>query len=483
MTQCSLCGRPIRTPSGVRGACQECGAPLCFCCVMIDGAEKCQAHSLAPRAEPVGSHPLGACATCGKWLVTAVDSAECGATGCQARLCVDCLAVGSRLCPSHAAVRRTEGRRASDEEPTQAFCGFCGARIEDSTTGVVCAEAGCDATLCAACVDLGQEFCGQHLLARPRGWRRGGGAEVQRAARPSPDLPLAGAPQWYERRAWKRAVPPPPGSQLIDSARARLAVESFLGRFGDAMARPRRILLPRGDVVKLPGWEAPTARWGQHARGPQGSPGAGDSPAVPANRGDWYEYAPRRWSGLGREQLKLLVEARSYLRTERYGDQGSDWEPIGAEEVAPMLADLSDQAREGRYFHLLCIVSPTGWAADARELIAGDGPGRGLALPGLRVVLCGPHLGDACWNEHDTRADELSDLFPLLTEGETDAALARDIEALMAGRSGIGLDEAISELGCAREAAIRVFEQLAEGSEYEMLRQRGKPSGLSRRGV
>lgn len=496
----------MRTASGMRAACSECGEPLCFYCAMVDHAALCRTHAPSPPAPPPATRVD--CAICGKWPVGPRDSGSCADPGCTERLCLECLSLGARTCPEHAVPDAQMARAALPARTARALttCAFCGRTVEAASATTRCGEPGCPSVLCDSCVELGEDRCGKHLrtYGRGRNRRRRGVArtEARHGAPSEPTLRRAPVtvgppdaqpwqPAWltpdWTRAAAELPESPPGDARIVTAAQARLAIESFFGRFSEAVAQPRSVQLPgsRG-VVELPGWRAPAARTAEPAwRHSPHPPIAGAMVSVtecPAPRAHRYDCAERRWLGLGRGARGLRLEARAFVRPERYLRFGGDWEPASVDELADVLLPASREAEAADRFHLLAIFSPTGWSDEARELVEGRCGGRQLVLPGVKAVLVGPEPGDCYRDELDERARELDDLFPLASEGERVALLAERVRELAEGRSGLMLDETSSELGCTEREARAAFDFLAEQDDFEIVRS-GRAIALAWRNV
>jgi len=317
MTQCSRCGRNIGVESSIKGRCEVCGSPLCLFCVSIDHATHCGDH--APDAAPAPVEP-SVCAICGKWPVDIYGGIRCTRKGCEALLCNECVAGGSRCCPEHAAQLSAAGG-PEPRHAQEALCAFCGQRIGARETAVPCQTPGCRNMLCEACREMGETHCGLHLRRLGRGRTRaeketieppaqvilhpastGRPPEVERPAEEADPLPPWAPPSLGERRrqhsgeeALGEAVAdltpspadsddapnevplPDPWSEkareaiemlpdapaadadTVGASQARAAGLNFMTRFRRAMAEPRTVTIGFSDrTARLPGWNEPT---------------------------------------------------------------------------------------------------------------------------------------------------------------------------------------------------------------------------------
>lgn len=502
MRECSVCGRKMRAESKFEGACDTCGAPICFYCMMIDKAHHCNKHA-PPAPAPQNA---GTCAVCGKWPLDAYNSAECSFVGCGERICNDCLGQGARKCPAHAAQQPADTRPANAQVGARSrYCAVCGRAVPEGESSRICAQPECSNVICANCLAIGESFCGEHLRAYGRKPLAPEPQPARRAAEiavlePSP-RPSAATESGTERRGKKlreaeeerrqqqildealAALPDqvPDGVDTVSAVAARAGITNVLSRFRRAMQEARTVTLDsRGPKVRLPGWPRPTVerdgRDDVRILAGQVGQSAYQVDLCPSNATCTYEFAPRRWLGLGRKQKRLVLEVRSLVRPARYLKLGCDWEPWGIEELLPLLETLSERADSGGYFQVVCLYSPTGWSADARQLINGQPASRRLVLPCLKVLLVGPDIDAFITNPEDPRAEELDDVFPLALAEERVSILAEKIRGLMGDRSGIELDEAMEKLDSDKNQTLAAFRLLAHSDKYELIsRRRGMP--------
>ena len=100
------------------------------------------------------------------------------------------------------------------------------------------------------------------------------------------------------------------------------------------------------------------------------------------------------YEGVLRKRRKLVVEALSFVRPERYAEKGYDLEPMKLGEALSLASRRAMEARNNGYYHVLMIMSPTGFSKKLQEYVAGTDFHRMFLSSSLTLILFDPLTGD-----------------------------------------------------------------------------------------
>jgi hypothetical protein len=175
--------------------------------------------------------------------------------------------------------------------------------------------------------------------------------------------------------------------------------------------------------------------------------------------GDRMVYEVRQ-RALWKNSARVVVEARSVLRADRFAADGRDDQPFAAKELESLLNRISRQAADDDTWHLAILASPTGWADEALQMASGAGthPFRDRLVS---VVLYDRDQSRFCWAETDERLAAWREAF---SADLNPAALERARQWIgrhFAQHTSVALATLVEQLGISRKAADQVCRILA----------------------
>jgi hypothetical protein len=179
-----------------------------------------------------------------------------------------------------------------------------------------------------------------------------------------------------------------------------------------------------------------------------------------------------RIGGWGRPKAKavVIVEARSYSRTETLVSQGYDDQPMSRTELSVILNKLAGDKRRRAFagaFRVVILGSVTGFTPDAMALV--DDPARSDRFHDKRiaVVLGDMHEGQAYYDQSDSRLDcFLPVIDPQRWETACDE-IVEGIRAILAGQSSITVSQASVSLKVSESWVHSAFLQM-DGKGYKL---------------
>jgi len=176
-----------------------------------------------------------------------------------------------------------------------------------------------------------------------------------------------------------------------------------------------------------------------------------------------YEVRQRNLTGGLRGHV--VAEVVNLARVERFVADGCDTEPLTQMELEFFLNAAAGRAAAADAWHLLILVSPTGWTAEARDFAAGQGP-RPFRDRALSVVLYEAAEGRFLFDPLDENLRRLREAFSLdLDEATFQAACDFAHEHLMLNES-LDLETLVRQLGVGRRVAERIFQLLAASDQF-----------------
>jgi len=235
---------------------------------------------------------------------------------------------------------------------------------------------------------------------------------------------------------------------LVTALQARQREQAYIARFDAKVRGITRLLHPvRNEVI------VPTSPWADlHETEDEadrlmsllrtGFLATETEQAMPFNRTSRY-----RLPGSRRGARALVFEARVYAHLPTLVSQGFDTEPATAPEATRLLEAAITTAEASDTLTLVGLASPTGWAEEARAVVASEETGRAFYHT---LVL--PYLADLAqmvvvFNPGDARLSPMAPLFApmLLAEG-----IARATEAIaraLATSSRVTVSEIVRDTG------------------------------------
>jgi len=253
------------------------------------------------------------------------------------------------------------------------------------------------------------------------------------------------------------------GRPVTTPADARTAEEGFLRAFAQRMEAiydlpdplaKRRIVLPEARVkheLKRP------------------------ASGVPDGPGNLISSFRLRSGGWGRPKAGLVLEARFVSRSERLAAAGYDADPLGEEELTPLLSSVRQEGQKDACYRVVLLGSPTGWDDTTVAIVTQPSGGRAFRDRRVGVALYDLHAEMAHLNRQDER---LREFWPLLAPALFAAELPRCVAAvvgLLGGMEGVALEFAAKTLALPLGWIRAAFSQLhaADGYVLEELPELG----------
>jgi serine/threonine protein kinase len=393
-------------------------------------------------------------------------------------------------------------------------CSSCGSTIIKSQTSLGGRCEICHDPLCAKCWTIqGVRRCPRHLQPEPVRVERSAApdvaAEVAHAAAPAPPplsqarpIPAAMAmsekppsvePSREEASAEAKAAPDqvPESSSDIFSIRKRVReedersgaqgrtvvktgdvevrVETFLRRVANALQTLEDVKDPlRGVVIPVPSWSKAARR----VSGPEGivTKLRAASPQSPRHSvldslHVVYELGARSW--LGRSTGRIIIEARSLVRSERFAADGCDDRPIERIVVETALNGAALRAAREETWHLVILGSPTGWTSDACRFVTRTDPDS-FHDQNVSAVLSDSEAGRFLSPHNDEKLSSFRTAF----EANDDSTMldwARlFLRDYLGDNSSITHETLAQKLGINRATGIRAMKLLAESGNYNL---------------
>ncbi len=350
-----------------------------------------------------------------------------------------------------AQVAATAGRSQEAALPpteTPLKCGAC-FRILRSPREVAgtCATAGCGEPVCAICWGGGARHCAGH---QPDGQAR-----------------LAQAQAALARGEI---------GHLVTAVAARQLEQAWLARFDERIRDIGSLYHPgTAEILRIADWAPFRSADDETLQLMQmlnvGYLDRASQATLPHNELARY-LIPSGGLGWGKPRQGLLLEARCAGHLAEFVDQGFDTRPTDLEELLLLLADLEKLAAEAEATVIAGLASPTGWDEPALAHIT-DERGRAYRHPSVLPCLVDLETGAVISNGVDERLSKFgyAELFKLPLAREEAAALAPEIEAMLAGREGLPVVQLAQLLGMPEPLVLRACRVLANAGRYKLVEE------------
>lgn len=257
------------------------------------------------------------------------------------------------------------------------------------------------------------------------------------------------------------------GKPAISADEARVAEQTFLRLVENSLDCVSEVSDPLRQVaLHVKSW----AKFAERIEPAEGLTNIGDPvPQIQRKRiaprlGAGLAYDLRK-QGLGRQQARVVVEARSIVRVERFAKEGFDDEPTSRTQVESLLNDIARQARDKDAWHLLVVASVTGWTAEAEDFLQGKGT-RSFRDRFVSVVL---FRSDAARFEYDDTDEKLlafREAFAMNMDAAVLETARRFLGDYLQLHDSISLKTLVEELQISRKAGIQVCRALATVGAY-----------------
>jgi len=184
-----------------------------------------------------------------------------------------------------------------------------------------------------------------------------------------------------------------------------------------------------------------------------------------------------RTGGWGKSRAAVIVEARSYCRSEMLQSASGDDQPIGRAEFSEILNQLArDKKRRGseEAFRVVIAASPAGFSDHALSLV--DDPERSDRFHDrhIALVLVNMQEGRAYYDQSDSRLDCF---LPVIDPSRWDTVLggiAKGIRSILDRQNSVTVSQAIT---CLETGAAKVYgaflRMAAEGCKLDHLDDMG----------
>ena len=143
---------------------------------------------------------------------------------------------------------------------------------------------------------------------------------------------------------------------------------------------------------------------------------------TPGGSGRYTRYIV--YEGLIRKKRRLVIEALSYLRTETYREKGYDTIPMKLSEAFELVNKRAQEARSNNYYHVLLVMSPTGFSSKLKNYVTGSDFHRMFLSSNLALILFDPVTGETYHHPADKTVEKFASLLkPLTPEEEIEKAV------------------------------------------------------------
>jgi len=336
-------------------------------------------------------------------------------------------------------------------------CSVCYRLLPNEThIGAVCAVEGCEEIICTQCVRRGDQYCPDHA--------------------PSQEQLLLDA----LRRQKSGEIP-----VVVKNSIARLREINFLNRIQTRLTAMGSFLHPvSGEVINIGNW-AEILEFGDDRAEIMHMLGkvvldADTLAKNPLNA--WFSARPPLPRGSKAPAIHIQVHVMSHL--DEMIRNGFDTRPLTADDLAPRLVQLSEEARESKEMQMVVLASSTGWDATARTVINGQ-TGEKHVLPFshgmVMIYLYDLESGELLYNNLDDRARLYAELFIPLLPSEEMEEVKTAIEKELVMYDSLTLENAVQTLGFSRSLVQKTFENLSSSNRFTLVDVPGFGLTISRK--
>ncbi len=144
-----------------------------------------------------------------------------------------------------------------------------------------------------------------------------------------------------------------------------------------------------------------------------------DGMLYPESKGPLGRYSKYiLYEGLIRKKRHLVIEALSYVRPGKYEESGYDTIPMQLSEAFKLVTNRASEARANNYYHVLLIMSPTGYASKLKEYVSGTEFHKMFLSSNLTLILFDPVTGDVYHHPADPIVEKFASVLKPLTPRE-----------------------------------------------------------------
>ena len=169
----------------------------------------------------------------------------------------------------------------------------------------------------------------------------------------------------------------------------------------------------------------------------------------------------------------MAVVAQVLSRSKTILQLGYDNQPLGPDELTPVLVKLGEQAQRDQVFTLIMLAATTGWNAEARTLVRGESTGTAFSHRWLLVYLNDLENRDLIYNRSDSRARGYADLFLSILPGEDVDEVINAIEKEMGMYDSMTLPQALQTLSYSQSSIEKAFAQMAANGRFALTEIQG----------
>ncbi len=244
------------------------------------------------------------------------------------------------------------------------------------------------------------------------------------------------------------------GSRFVEIGEAKFYEHNFIGRTKNKLHEKIELSGMRykvKDVAEYPG--ADVSQYSEKIS-------EESMKNLPENRYVMAKLTPKKLFG----KKPILLKAAFCSRVDRFASYGVDTDPLELVDVNPYISTAMDETKNERM--LLFLASPTGFAKEVEDHIAGDEFHKNF-LSVVSVCLLDLETDKLSLNPHDKTAEQFKEMFVLQTDEEKTAKAKNDIEDILMERGHVRLDQAIKACGD-KKLAKKIFYGLKDEKGYKV---------------
>jgi hypothetical protein len=248
--------------------------------------------------------------------------------------------------------------------------------------------------------------------------------------------------------------------RLVTGEDAKLYELNYIARFDTKMHEfPIRIYNPTEDKnYKINSWGD------GHVRMSVGS--GGD--AGPLNPRSVYAVEARKYKVFGEKVKKVVIEAVSFSHLDEHKEYGFDTRRVGLSEFLTLLGGSIPDAELGQYLHVIGVASPTGWDERVVSEIQSEGFAHNYVSRFVSVCLVDSVTGEVFYNPADERIAAFVEFFKPEFDRERVERVRQFVLDAFETKDYVLLEDAVSEIGEARDIVHRAFTGLVDAGGYRM---------------
>lgn len=185
---------------------------------------------------------------------------------------------------------------------------------------------------------------------------------------------------------------------------------------------------------------------------------------LPLNVRSRFEIKERTFKIFGRKEPKTIVEAMVFNHWKEYSMNGFDTKPVTLAELNGILVHVINNAEKGKYFHLISIVSPTGWDSKIKTYLQSEDFSKNYVSRYISLCLIDTETGELLYNKSDVRIQDYIHLFEPETDLEKVIKCKKHIKTKYEYDDHVVLDKIVEEAELDTRIVRKAFHDLeAEG--------------------